>query len=503
MPNYKNLLIITILILIAGGTFYFSKSFEQHSISYCTKKIVAYAQNQTKPTPTIQDYKDANISNITSHNIDDINRKIVQIETDEGDITYKYDPTKDYDYTFGNSKVQTILKQLEHNSIHLSQNNFDQNMTVLLKLNVSTDRLGKYFVPQITTVYQGKNYTHTLESGVNGMRYLNLSALNIKPNTTIKFKTHHVILKDQKVAFMLFKNPDISNKKILIIAPHPDDAEIAAFGLYSEHPEQTYVITITAGDAGPTDVYTDVFSSTQEQFNYKGKRRTIDSITVPLLGSVPPVHSLNLGYFDSSLYAMKHNKSESIQSTTVPKNSILSYRQYNVSPLIKGLDTNSSWTSLVNNLVTLLDKIQPDIIILPHPKLDRHIDHKLSTEALFEALKKSKIRTGKLLLYTNHATRSEYYPYGSKGEAITLPPEFTGTVYFNSIFSYPLSIETQKNKMFALEAMSDLRYGTTKKIFLDPCKNKPIIVCKDYSYVRRSIRNNELFFVIDIESIFK
>jgi len=503
MLKHKKLFIISILTLIMGGTFYFSKNFEQHSLSYSTKKIVAYAQNQTKPTPTIRNYKDANISNITSHNIDDINRKIVQIETDEGDITYKYDPTKDYDYTFRNAKVKTISQELEHNIIHLNQNNFDQNMTVLLKLNVSTDGLGKYFVPQITTIYQGKNYTHTLESGAKGIRYLNLSALNIKPNTTIKFKTHHIILKDQKVTFMLFKNPDISNKKILIIAPHPDDAEIAAFGLYSEHPKQTYIVTITAGDAGSTDVYADVFNTTQEQFNNKGKRRTIDSITVPLLGSVPPTHSLNLGYFDSRLYTMKHNKSESIQSTTVPENSILSYRQYNVSPLIKGLDTDASWTSLVNNLVTLLDKIQPDIIILPHPKLDRHIDHKLSTEALFEALQKSKIRKGKLLLYTNHSTRSEYYPYGPKGETMTLPPEFTGTIYFNSIFSYPLSKKTQKNKMFALEAMSDLRYAKTKSFFLDPCKNSPTIICKDYSYIRRSIRSNELFFIIDIENIFK
>ena len=110
----------------------------------------------------------------------------------------------------------------------------------------------------------------------------------------------------------------------------------------------------------------------------KGKRRTIDSITVPLLGSVPPARSLNLGYFDSRLYTMKQNKTESIQSATVPTNSIQSYRQYNISPLIEGLDSNSSWTSLISNLVVLLDKIQPDIIILPHPKLDRHVDHKLS-----------------------------------------------------------------------------------------------------------------------------
>jgi hypothetical protein len=494
----KHLLSITFTLLLGSSIYLVA----ENTYTKASQKIISYAQNPKNPAPTQEDYKNLNILGINKKNINKINTKIVKIQMDDGDITYKYPSNLDYNYTFKNSNIKAILLQLENNSIDTKNTKVNKNTTMFLKIVVKKTPLGKFFTPRITIGYQGKYYTHTLEAGAEGIRYLNLSALTIQPHSLIKLQTNFITLEDQEVALMLFKNPKIKDKKILVIAPHPDDAEIAAYGLYSEHPKQTYIVTITAGDAGPTDIYTDIFSTTQKQFNYKGKRRTIDSITVPLLGGIPPERSLNLGYFDSRLYTMKQNKSDYIKSTTVPTNSIQSYRQYNVSPLIEGLDSNSSWNSLVNNLVTLLDKIQPDIIILPHPKLDRHMDHKLSAEAIFEALPKSRIRTGKLLLYTNHAIKSEYYPYGSRGEAITLPPEFSGAIYFNGIFSYPLSSETQKRKIFALEAMSDLRYGSTKSLFIDPCKEELTITCKDFSYVRRSVRSNELFFIIDIKNMF-
>jgi len=470
--------------------------------SIAINKLISYAQNPTNPLPTLHDYIDANISGITSKNINEINHKLTQIQMDEGDITYKYSPTLDYNYTFRNTKVNTITLPLLRGKLKIKNTHINTATTKLLQIDVKNTDMGKYFTPCIYIHYKDKSYKHTLEAGATGIRYLNLTDLNLTDDTEIKVETHFLEVADQNTTLLLFKNPKIKNKKILIIAPHPDDAEIAAYGLYSEHPEQSYIVTITAGDAGPTDIYTDIFHSATEQYNMKGKRRTIDSITVPLLGGIPPQRSLNLGYFDSRLYTMKHNKDDSIASTTVPNNTVESYRQYNVSPLIKGLDTHSTWNSLVHNLVRLLNKIQPDIIILPHPKLDRHMDHKLSAEAIFEALPLSHIRTGKLFLYTNHATKSEYYPYGKRGEAITLPPEFTGAVYFNSIFSYSLSHETQNNKVFALESMSDLRYSVQKSFFSDPCKNIPTIICKDFSYVRRSIRSNELFFIIDIKNMF-
>ena len=255
-----------------GSSIYLIANTAQNISSSPIAKIISYAQNSENFAPTLKEYTDANISGINLENIAEINQKIVQIEMDNGDTTYKYPPNLDYNYTFKNSNMKTIPLLLKNNQINMQDTKVENNTTVLLKINIKQEILGKYFTPHITIMYENKSYIHTLEAGAEGIRYLNISALALQPNSSIELKTNFVMLEDQEVALMVFKNPTIKNKKILIIAPHPDDAEIAAFGLYSEHPEQTYIITITAGDAGPTDIYTDVFSTPQEQFNYKGEK---------------------------------------------------------------------------------------------------------------------------------------------------------------------------------------------------------------------------------------
>ena len=385
--------------------------------------------------------------------------------------------------------------------IDLGKNKIDGNTSKFLKIDINTTKLGQYFTPVVSIVYNKKYYEHTLEPGTEGFRYLNISDLHIDENSKIKLEGKFVSLKDQSVELYVFKNPEIENKKILIIAPHPDDAEIAAYGLYSMYPKNTYIVTITAGDAGPSHIYNNIYKDLKSQFFAKGKKRTLDSIMVPLLGGIPYEQCVNLGYFDSKLSTMRSHKSIEIQGAYTKTTDINTFRQYNVSSLLNNLDSLSTWNSLVNNLTDLLNRIKPDIIVTPHPKLDRHTDHKLSSEALFEALKKSNIKKGKLFLYTNHATESEYYPYGKTEEAITLPPIYGKSIYFNGIYSHSISKSTQNDKIFALEAMSDLRFTPQGSIFQSPCKDKLHLVCKDYSYLRRAARGNELFFIIDIKNM--
>ena len=84
--------------------------------------------------------------------------------------------------------------------------------------------------------------------------------------------------------------PDLSGS-VLVLAPHPDDAEIAAFGLYANR--KSTVVTVTAGNAGaPT--YEAVFDDPSEHYLFKGRIRLIDSITVPLQGGIPPERALFL-----------------------------------------------------------------------------------------------------------------------------------------------------------------------------------------------------------------
>jgi len=491
--------VFTIFILFTIG-FYFltpQTSTRKEAIHI----ITSYAKGQTNLEPTLQNYKDANISNITADNIHKVNKKILEMQSKEYHSPYRYNPTDDYQYTFGNSKFTAISINIKDSIIDLRNLPIVKNHTIFLKIIINSMELGEYFTPKVTLHYKNKIYQHVLEPGAKGIRYLNLSNLNLTQNTKIKLHGKHITIKDQNATLVLFQNPKIKNKKILIIAPHPDDAEIAAYGLYSQYHNNVHIVTITAGDAGTDLKYNEVFNSTKEQYLAKGKQRVIDSITVPLYGDIPPEHCINLGFFDGKLRDMSQNKLAELQSIYIKTADITTFRKYNVSTLATDLNGTSNWYSLVENLSYLLEQIKPDIIVTPHHALDKHSDHQYTSKAVYEALKKANIKKGLLFLYTNHANRSEYYPYGQVGDAITLPPEMDSAIYFNSIYSHPLSKATQKNKILVLEQMSDLRFTPEGSLFQSPCKDKLDLLCKDYSYLRRSVRSNELFFIIDIKNI--
>jgi hypothetical protein len=109
-----------------------------------------------------------------------------------------------------------------------------------------------------------------------------------------------------------------------------------------------------------------------------------------------------------------------------------------------------------------------------------------------------------LLLYDNHHRLSEHYPFGSSGDRITLPPWFGG-VEFVSVYSHELDESAQLRKLFALEAMHDLRgpplrlTGGPFRTFGDRLHQGFQLIRRDpfgdYSYFRRAVRPNELFFV--------
>ena len=68
----------------------------------------------------------------------------------------------------------------------------------------------------------------------------------------------------------LFANGLDLSRPMLVLAPHPDDAEIAAFGVYA-HRNAT-VVTVTTGNAGPRS-YEAVFEDVPEMYRFKGRIR--------------------------------------------------------------------------------------------------------------------------------------------------------------------------------------------------------------------------------------
>lgn len=415
---------------------------------------------------------------------------------------YPYDPNIDYRYSEDNAHVLSLF--LKNNQIAIPDT-IDDNYSAFLKLEVSSTFLGNWFQTGVESTIRDKSSIDYFEDGVDGFRFINISSILDKGPKKLDLKGIRTALEDQEAKLYLFKNEDLSKTKILVIATHPDDAEIAAYGLYSKYPN-TFVLNIKSGESGPFK-YDEVYSDTIAHYRKKGQLRTWNSITVPLLGGIDHNNTLNLGYF-SNLKKMFIENPKEFQAAFTKSRDIDTYRKQNFSVLKDSLTGSSNWPSLIENLAYLLNYLKPDIIVTPYPALEAHEEHQYTTIAVMEALKKNNMKSGELFLYSNHFILNEYYPYGKAGGSISLPPNFNNDLYYKRIFSNPLNTDLQKDKLFALEAMNDLRPDTEWRFGLKSMRKafqtaKGEISQSDNSYFRRAVRSNELFFIVPIKDIYK
>ena len=375
--------------------------------------------------------------------------------------------------------------------------------TALLRVQVSADFLGS--APFVEIASAGVTDRHYFRPGESGPRWLNLSFLRaaISGGTRVSFHTDGVRLAPGAAPLRLFTNGLDLSRPMLVLAPHPDDAEIAAFGLYANR--NATIVTITTGNAGPRS-YEANFTDVAEMYHFKGRIRLIDSITVPWLGGIPPARAFNMGYFDARLADMHDKPSAVIPEMYGPNTDIGAYLKYNIGALLPKRPRESRWTNLVDDLDTVLRRVGPALIVAPHPQLDSHVDHQFTTVALAEALSRRRQRVT-LLLYTNHADRNRY-PYGPAGTLMSLPPPVAQEVMIDRVYSHPVSPELQRQKLFALESMHDLRSSPSRlyQVEIGPDrvrefeKQGPSAV-GGVNYLRRGPRSNELFFVYDQSSI--
>jgi LmbE family N-acetylglucosaminyl deacetylase len=373
--------------------------------------------------------------------------------------------------------------------------------TALLGIQVSADATMR--APYIEIASGSAAERQYFPAGDVGPRWVNLSFLKGAVNTDarVTLRGEGVSLAAGTATLRLFSsNPDLS-KTILVLAPHPDDAEIAAFGIYACR--KASVVTVTAGNAGaPT--YEAVFDQIPDLYLFKGRIRVIDSITVPWHGGIPPERTFNMGYFDARLAEMHANPDKVVPEMYRPNSDIGVYLKENIGSLLPKRSRVSQWRNLVEDVLTLLKKVKPAVIVAPHPQLDTHRDHQFTMVALAEALARWK-KPVTLLLYTNHADRNRY-PYGPAGTLMSLPPPIAQEVLLDRVYSHPVPSELQRMKLFALESMHDLRMSPTRQYQLAvdderttrPEKQGP---GPDITYLRRGPRSNELFYVYDENSI--
>jgi LmbE family N-acetylglucosaminyl deacetylase len=372
--------------------------------------------------------------------------------------------------------------------------------TALLRLRISARLAGWWFEPCIVIGSGAHADRQCFERGADGDRYLLLRPGTAVPGQRLALRGQHLAWQPQAAELLLFDNRDLGQGRMLVLAPHPDDAEIAAFGLYSAR--ESVIVTMTAGNY-VDGLYDELHTDPSVQDALRGEVRSWDSLVVPQWGGVPPDRVVNLGYETHSLPRF-FAAAQGAPGAGVRHAAPAPYRQGAIETLLGGRKATADWASVVADLVAVLSTVRPALIVTPHPALDAAPDHQFTTIALLEALTIVEDDRATLLLYDNHHRLTEYFPFGPSDTWIGPPPWFGGEP-FGGVYSMALDESAQLRKLFALEAMHDLRApprrltGGPAGIFAGRLREAFRLVRRDpvgdYSYFRRAVRPNELFFV--------
>lgn len=399
----------------------------------------------------------------------------------------------DYTYQFDQQYSRAVNVPLNKNGFDWPESDWSYD-TVFLKLRIKP-AARKLFLPYLEISTKAKQFKQYLERKNEGIRYFNLSALagSISGGEKVFLKSNHLKWDDQ--AELIFFNNEIKqDEKVLVISPHPDDAELAAFNFYKKH--DSCVVTITAGEGGKNYFHEFYPENKMQQSKLKAKLRIFDSRCIPFLGGASFDRTLNLGYFDDTLEEMYQNKMKSARSASAGVDDIRQFRSYDEKSWTLPVDGKASWSNLIHDLKNILEQFNPTIIVLPHPTLDKNKDHQFSSKAVVESLSTTHLKNIKFLFYVNHSVLTERYPYGPTQTPITLPPNFNHFKVQCGIFSYPVLRDDLILKTFALGAMHDLREIPFRKKWISR-KYKHYYSFRD-AY-RKALRDNELFIVMSAE----
>ena len=419
--------------------------------------------------------------------------------------SFGYNLHSNYGYAFPKESVSSVT--LEKNGFKWPSVKTDAD-TAFLKVTIQTDWTSLLFLPYVEIRYHGIVLKQYFEKMGSGIRYLNLSPLleaipPLAKGEKLVIKGHHLAWNPGASELYLFQNSKVNKARILILAPHPDDAEIATFGLYND--QDAYIVTITAGEGGKTK-YKRFFKDAKKHSLFQGKVRTWDSLAIPFWGGISPEKCFNLGYFDGTLKAMSEEPARKAISPLIGTSNLNTFRQYNVSDLLpRNTDQPPTWDNLVADLEHLLTEINPSIIVTPCPATDGHPDHQFTTLALLQALQQTPEIKGSLYLYTVHSAYSSRWPLGTAKSVVSLPPFFSKLPFFEKIYSLHLPLDVYVDKFFSIDDMHDTR----PVYFLSPQQSTetwPTVLQSIYLYwkgaltMRKYLRMDELFFVAPTEN---
>ena len=253
-----------------------------------------------------------------------------------------YAPGDDYRYDFppGTPQFPVALA----NGVLRVEGDFATAQTLVLQVWVKSHWLGRLLDPQ---VWIGDD-RQDLERGVAGVRFLNLSGQEqALAAGTLRLRGRFCRLAPQATLHAL-SNPDFAQQRLLVIAPHADDAELAAFGLYSRAAEVA-IVTLTQGEI-EAERFRDMGLDAAEAARLKGRLRSWDSLAVPLWGGVAQHNCVQLGYYCLQLPAMAQQPEQAFGSRESGQSDIRTVRQHNAMRLPGDVDGQPTWRNLVADL---------------------------------------------------------------------------------------------------------------------------------------------------------
>lgn len=205
---------------------------------------------------------------------------------------FAYNTYQDYNYP---SLPSTAHATLKGGSLTLPATISGQD-TVIAKLRIKSTWAGLLVLPFVETISSKGTWKQYFEYGAKGVRYINLSDTFSDSDKTIRLEGKYLTLPDQEIELSVYPRENLDGKKILVLAPHADDAELSAYGLYEKHAANSMICTLTASEGGSFhygNLYSTCDCDTQAQYLQKGRMRVWNSLTVPLLASVPSETSCN------------------------------------------------------------------------------------------------------------------------------------------------------------------------------------------------------------------
>ena len=295
-----------------------------------------------------------------------------------------YSPKDDYQYNFA-AEAEVVGVHLDGRHLHCDTPlQIAGDETLVLAVKVRASWLGRFFDPVVELAGEGVSDRQTFERGVDGLRYLNLTGLGHSLEAGSLRLNGRFCAISGTPRLWLFRQPDARQQRVMVIAPHADDAELAAFGLYSQAAD-TWVVTLTAGEI-EAEHYQAMGMDRAEAARIKGRLRAWDSVAVPRWGGVPEAQCVQLGYFCLQLPAMQAAPDQPIASREADLLDTRLFRQFNAMSLPGDEDGSPTWNNLLADLRALLLHAQPQVLVMPHPAIDPHPDHICSQAAVIEAL---------------------------------------------------------------------------------------------------------------------